>query len=117
MKNLADVEQIRLPVTDDQSVHAWHLFLIRLRLNQLKITRDRFIEELNTHNIGTSVHFIPIFMQTHYRQCLGLDKRDFPNAYRAYREVITLPFFPDLKPAEIDYVCNVIADLCTKHAR
>ncbi len=117
MKNLATIRQIMLPATNDKSVHAWHLFVIRLRLNQLKITRDRFIDELNVRNIGTSVHFIPIFMQKHYRTHLGLDKKDFPNAYKAYREVITLPFFPGLKPAEIDYVCDVIADLCTKHAR
>jgi len=117
MKNLADVKQIILPATNTESVHAWHLFMIRLRLNRLKITRDRFIEELNAHDIGTSVHFIPIFMQKHYRTHLGLDKKDYPNSYRAYREVITLPFFPDLKSPEIDYVCDVIADLCTKHAR
>jgi dTDP-4-amino-4,6-dideoxygalactose transaminase len=82
-----------------------------------EIIRDRFIHELNRHKIGTSVHFIPLFLQSHYRHHLKLDRRDFPNAYRAYREVITLPFFPDLKPQEIDYVCGVIRKICAAHAR
>jgi dTDP-4-amino-4,6-dideoxygalactose transaminase len=117
MKNLAHVKEIMLPAVEGCSTHAWHLFMIRLRLNRLKIDRDRFIHELNRRHIGTSVHFIPLFMQTHYRRHLKLDRRDFPNAYRAFREVITLPFFPDLKPQEIDYVCGVIEKICAAHAR
>jgi dTDP-4-amino-4,6-dideoxygalactose transaminase len=117
IKNLSDVKEIMLPAVEDCSTHAWHLFLIRLRLNRLKIDRDRFIHELNRHNIGTSVHFIPLFLQSHYRRNLKLDKRDFPNAYRAYREVVTLPFFPDLKSQEIDYVCGVIEKICAAHRR
>ncbi len=117
MKNLSNVKEIMLPAVEDCSTHAWHLFIIRLRLDRLNIDRDRFIHELNRHNIGTSVHFIPLFLQSHYRRHLRLDKRDFPNAYRAYREVITLPFFPDLKRQEIDYVCGVIRKICAAHAR
>jgi len=117
MKNLANVKEVMLPAVEEQSTHAWHLFLIRLRLDRLKIDRNRFIQELNRHNIGTSVHFIPLFLQSHYRRYLKMNKRDFPNADRAYREVITLPFFPDLKPQEIDYVCGVIEKICAAHVR
>ena len=117
MRNLAGIEAIKLPAVETQSTHAWHLFLIRLRLNLLKIGRDRFIEELKERKIGTSVHFIPLFMQSYYRRSLRLDKKDFPHAYRAFREVITLPFFPSLKSAEIDYVCDAIAGICKKYQR
>jgi dTDP-4-amino-4,6-dideoxygalactose transaminase len=48
---------------------------------------------------------------------LGLNQKDFPNAYKAYREAITLPFFPDLKTNEIDYVCRAIEDICRKFKR
>lgn len=110
--NLGQIDSLRLPATDEQSVHAWHLFMIRLRPRRLTINRDRFIIELQKHNIGTSVHFIPLFLQSFYRHTLKLDRRDFPHADKAFREVITLPFFPDLKNAEIDYVCGVIEKLC-----
>ena len=96
---------------------AWHLFLLRLKLNRLQIKRDRFIHELNLRKIGTSVHYIPLFMQTYYRKQLKLDRRDFPMANKAYREVITLPFFPDLKRAEIDFVCDAIKDIGKKFRR
>jgi dTDP-4-amino-4,6-dideoxygalactose transaminase len=117
MKNLSEIESLKLPVSEKQSVHAWHLFMIRLRSRMLRINRNQFIAELNARNIGTSVHFIPLFLQSYYRRHLGLDRRDFPNAYRAFTEVITLPFFPDLKPEEIDYVCDVIVKICKKYRK
>jgi dTDP-4-amino-4,6-dideoxygalactose transaminase len=117
LDNLSQVEAVMTPAVDTDSIHAWHLFIIRLRLERLRINRDRFIAELNRHNVGTSVHFIPLFLQSYYRRRLDLDKKEFPHAYRAYRGAITLPFFADLKPAEIDYVCGVIEKLCTQYAR
>jgi len=117
INRLKDIEAIKLPAVDDHSEHAWHLFMIRIRPGKLRINRDKFIEQLSARNIGTSVHFIPLFLQSFYRRHLALDKKDFPNAYRAYREVITLPFFPDLKPAEIDYICDAIEKICAEFKR
>ena len=117
LDNLSDIDAIKPPLVEPQSVHAWHLFMIRLRLERLRIGRDRFIIELGKHNIGTSVHFIPLFRQSYYQRTLRLDKKEFPNAERAFHEVITLPFFPSLKNAEIDYVCDVIARLCRTYRR
>lgn len=117
MSNLNDLDAVRLPATDRDSLHAWHIFILRLRLNRLTINRDRFIEELSAANIGTSVHFIPMFHHSWYRRRLKLSAKDFPNAEKAFHEVITLPFYPSLKAAEIDYVCGVIADLCRKYRR
>jgi len=117
MKHLADVDAVMLPLVEADSIHAWYTFMIRLRLEQLSINRDQFIEELTARHIGTSVHFIPLFLQTYYRKRFHLDRRDFPNAYRAYQEVITLPLYPALKVAEIDYVCENVADLCRKYRR
>jgi dTDP-4-amino-4,6-dideoxygalactose transaminase len=116
-KCLSHLDCIRLPMVVGDSIHAWHLFIIRLHLKRLRIGRDRFIAELSERNIGTSVHFIPLFLQSYYRKNLGLDRKDFPNAYRAYTEVITLPFFPDLKKAEIEYVCRSVEEICRKHRR
>ena len=117
LKNLGSIDALKMPLVEDCSEHAWHLFLLRLRLNRLKINRNHFIDELNKRNIGTSVHFIPLFLQSYYRKNLNLDRRDFPKADKAFREVITLPFFPDLKAAEIDYVCEVIESICWKQRR
>ena len=117
LKNLAELDEVKSPVVEKDSLHAWHVFILRLRLNRLKINRDQFIIELNRAGIGTSVHFIPLFRQSYYRRRFKLSPKEFPNADRAFHEAITLPFYPALKTAEIDYVCEVIADLCRKYRR
>jgi dTDP-4-amino-4,6-dideoxygalactose transaminase len=117
IKNLSNIDEVKLPMQRADSEHAWHIFMIRLKLNMLRINRDQFIAELTRHNIGTAVHFIPLFLHSYYRGKWGLDKKNFPNAHKAFREVITLPLFPDLKMAELDYVCDVIARTCANFRR
>lgn len=45
------------PVVPEYAEHCWHLYVLRIRPEFLTIDRDRFIEELNARNVGTSVHF------------------------------------------------------------
>ncbi len=54
---LSDVAAIELPPTDANRLHSWHLFPIKLRLEQLTIDRNRFIDELKDAGIGCSVHW------------------------------------------------------------
>ena len=51
---------LRTPhVASPIDLHSWHLYVIQLELERLKITRDEFIEKMAEMGIGTSVHFIP----------------------------------------------------------
>jgi dTDP-4-amino-4,6-dideoxygalactose transaminase len=117
LANFSGCEHLKLPGQNPEAMHAWHLFLLRLQLPTLKINRDRFISELNRSGIGCSVHFIPLFMHDYYRRRLGVSRKGFPNAYKAYKEVITLPLFPSIKQSEVDYVSEVVLTLCKKHGR
>ncbi len=117
IKHISEIPEVKTPLIESCSTHAWHLYMLRLNLDRLKINRNTFIHELNKKNIGTSVHFIPLFLQTHYKKTFKLDRKQFPNADKAFNEVITLPLFPDIKNNEIDYVCDVIADICKKNRR
>ncbi len=118
--NLSNFDAIKLPTVPNiasGSTHAWHLFLMRLRLDRLKIDRDQFIEEIKKYNIGISVHFIPLFYQSYYATRFKLTPKQFPNADLAFQEVITLPLYPDIKRAEIDYVCDAVGQICKKYRR
>src|SRR5690348_9494061 len=73
-------EAFELPVQRPNVEHAWHLYVLRLRAGVLRIGRDRFIEELATRNIGTSVHFTPIHLHPYYRDKYGYNTASFPVA-------------------------------------
>ncbi len=71
--------------TPVESSIAWHVYALRLDLDNLKISRNEFIEELRGKNIAASVHFIPIHLHAYYRDRYGYKPNDFPVAYREFR--------------------------------
>ena len=65
--------------------HAWHLYVIQLNIERLRINRQDFIEALKSENIGTSVHFIPLHLHPYYRDKFGYQTGGFSSSKRRFR--------------------------------
>lgn len=102
------------PVGD---VHSWHLYILRLNLDRLRIGRDEFIEELKKANIGVSVHFIPLHIHPYYRESYGYEPGDFPNAYRSFLRSISLPIYPKMTDEDVDSVIAAVGAISRAHAK
>jgi len=105
------------PVVRPDVEHAWHLYVLRLRLDALRIGRDRFIEELTARNIGTSVHFIPVHLHPYYRAKYGYAPEALPVAYGNYLRLLSLPLHPGLSDRDIDDVIEAVLDVARTHRR
>lgn len=92
-----------------QSAH--HLYVVRLQLEQLKIDRDRFIVELAERNIGASVHYTPLHMLTYYNKKYGWKPEDFPNATKAFREIVSLPLSSKMTSQDVHDVIEAVLDI------
>ncbi|MDP9342153.1 MAG: DegT/DnrJ/EryC1/StrS aminotransferase family protein [Actinomycetota bacterium] len=112
-----EIPEIETPRVHPDAEHAWHLYVIRLRLDGLRIDRDRFIEELGKRNIGTSVHFIPIHLFSHYRDRYGFRPEDFPVAYGEYGRIVSLPLYPRMSDRDVDDVVEAVAGVVAEHRR
>ncbi|MBS4055476.1 MAG: DegT/DnrJ/EryC1/StrS aminotransferase family protein [Thermaerobacter sp.] len=88
--------------------HSWHLYPLRLRPGVLSIDRDTFIERLNEHNIGTSVHFIPVHLMSAYRHRFGLKEGDFPVAEAWFNSVLSLPLYPTMTDVDVQHVIEAV---------
>ena len=110
-QGFSDLAEIQTPVCSPEVQHAWHLYVIQLQLEQLKITRDQFIEALKERRIGTSVHFIPLHLHPFYRDAFGFVPEDFPNATEAYQRIISLPVYPGMTDREIARVIEVVREV------
>ncbi len=88
--------------------HAWHLYPLRLNLEQISPGRDGFIESLRSDGVGTSVHFIPIHYHSYYRDGFGWKAGDFPVSERTFEREVSLPLYPDLSDAEADRVIAAV---------
>lgn len=87
-------------------VHAWHLYMLRLRDGASPVSRDRFVEELKSRNIGASVHFIPLHTHPYYRLTYGYQPSDFPAAVQEYRREISLPIYSRMTDADVRSVID-----------
>ena len=113
---LKDVEEIQIPYVESFNQHAWHLYIIKLNLDKLTISRNKFIEEMRKRNIGTSVHFIPLHLQPAYKK-YGYRPSDFPAANKVFQQIVSLPIFPNMTRKNINDVIKAVKDICEKYKK
>ncbi len=104
------------PSSDSQDFQsAWHLYSLRLNLDQLKIDRNEFIDEMTSANIGTSVHFIPIHFHPWFQKRYGLDDSSFPTAQREFHRLVSLPLHPGLSDDDVSDVIEAATRIADEH--
>jgi dTDP-4-amino-4,6-dideoxygalactose transaminase len=97
-----DPERVILPIEPEGLKHAYHLYVIR------HVERDKLREYLAGKGVGALIHYpVAIHMQEAYTW-LGYPEGSFPEAERAAREILSIPIFPELDPAEAEQVASLI---------
>jgi perosamine synthetase len=111
------ISQISVPRVRDGVQHAWHLYVIQLNLEQLRIGRNEMIELLRKDHIGTSVHFIPLHLHPYYRETFGYGPKDFPVASAVFDQILSLPIYPKMTEANVLDVINSITKIVRQYQR
>lgn len=104
----SDMPEIETPLVHLDRKHAWHLYVIKLALERLKIDRAEFIMELRARNIGTSVHFIPVHLHPYYRKEFGYQRGDFRKAEGFYDRSVSLPLYPGMTENDVADVISAV---------
>ncbi|MEE5173110.1 UDP-4-amino-4-deoxy-L-arabinose aminotransferase [Pseudomonas alliivorans] len=89
--------------------HAWHLFILRIDVERCGLDRDAFMKALQTHNIGSGIHFIATHLHRYYRQ-------RFPDVHLPDTEwnssrLCSIPLFPDMTLDDVERVVNAIESI------
>ena len=95
---------------------AWHLYPVKLMTDKLKINRNEFILELKNRDIGTSVHYIPMYRFSVFKDS-GYTPNDFPGCEDIFSREVSLPIFPWMTDSEIDYVIENVLEVLEKNRR
>lgn len=101
---------IILPYQIPESYSGLHLYVIRLKLDELKASRKQVFEALRAKGIGVNVHYIPVHTQPYYEN-LGFKLGDFPVAEAYYDSAISLPMYPDLTDDQIQYIYESLQEV------
>lgn len=100
-EGLKNLNWLTLPVEKDFAESAWHLFAVAT------LERDALRKSLQEAGIATSVHYYPLHLQPYYR---SQGKLSLPVTERLARELLSLPFHPNLTIAEIDAVIEAVRE-------
>lgn len=111
------IAELETPPDSTRDQHAWHLYMLRIHPERLRIDRATFIERLGDANIGVSVHFIPFHLHSYYRDTFGLRAEDYPVATDAYEREISLPIFPGMTQEDVDDVIGAVLDIVESNRR
>ncbi|MGQ0810608.1 MAG: DegT/DnrJ/EryC1/StrS family aminotransferase [Nitrospiraceae bacterium] len=112
-----DLPEIIRPRVAEHVQHAWHLYVIQLKLDRLRIGRDEFIQLLQREQIGCSVHFIPLHLHPYYRDTWGCRPEDLPRATAVFQRTVSLPLYPKMTELDIQRVITVVRELIQLHRR
>ena len=99
-----------LPYQLPETYSGLHLYVIRLKLNEISKTRKEVFQQLREKGIGVNVHYIPVHTQPYYEN-LGFKQGDFPEAESYYASAISLPMYPDLTQEQIDYIYQTLKEV------
>ncbi len=105
------MEAVETPITQANRESSWHLYVLRLNSDQLRINRNQCIKELADRGVQASVHFIPLHLQPAYQRLYGYQEGDLPAAERQYYRCMSLPIFSAMNETEVQYVISCVADI------
>lgn len=111
---IPSVEPLR--VREDVS-HAYHLYVIRLNLTELRATRADVFSALRAEGIGVNVHYIPVHLHPFYREQFGTGPGMCPVAEAAYEEIISLPLFPRMTDHDVEDVVSAVRKVVEVYRR
>lgn len=115
-KAFEQISQVQIPYQLPETDSSWHLYVLKLNLDQLTVSRKEVFEALQKLNIGVNVHYIPVHTLPYYEQ-LGYKKGSLPHAEKLYEEIISLPVFPLMKDQDVEDVIEAVKFIIEKYRK
>jgi len=112
LEKLAEVDEIiPLASPDYPFDHSMHLFVVRLDIDRVSLSRDQFMQALKGKNIGTGLHFRAVHRQKYYRETMTVDPGLLMNTEWNSDRILSLPLFPDMTFEDVDTVITAIKEV------
>ena len=98
---------VQIPFQLENTYSGLHLYVIRLKLDEISATHKDVFDELRANQINVNIHYIPVHIQPYYK-AMGFRYGDFPASEKYYKEAISLPMYPGLSQSDQDKVVRVL---------
>ncbi len=112
----AELPGVDVPAVQADCEPAWHLFVILLDPEALRVGRAEIYRALRAENIGVNVHYVPVPWHPYYRE-LGYERGQWPVAEDAYERMLSLPIFPAMSDTDVDDVIQAVRKVVTNYRK
>jgi len=104
----SQLPEIITPCEADDVQAAYHIYVIQLRTELLRVGRREIFEALRAENIGVNVHYVPVHYHPFYQREFGYRQGDYPSVENYYQRALTLPLFPKMNDQDVDDVVSAV---------
>ena len=101
--NLLSDMQVLTPWQHSNGYSSYHLYIIRLKLDEIKKTHRQVYDALRAAGILVNLHYIPVYRQPYY-EMMGFKLGYCTQAELFYSEAISIPMYTGLTEDEQNYV-------------
>jgi len=102
-----------IPQQIDDSYSGRHLYVIRLKLEEISLSHKEVFEQLRENGIGVNLHYIPVHTQPYYQK-LGFENGQYPQAESYYTDAISIPLFHAMTIEQQYEVVSVLTKVLVK---
>ncbi len=113
---LTEIPEMEPPTVLPDRESAWHLYVIRLKLEHLRADRLQIFRAFRAENIGVNVHYIPVPWHPYYQE-LGYARGQWPVAEAAYERIVSLPIFPAMTNQDVDDVITAFEKIVEAYGK
>jgi perosamine synthetase len=115
-KVFRELPGIEVPAVREGVAPAWHLYPIRLKLDELSAGRAEIFRALRGENLGVNVHYIPVHQHPYYRERFGYKGGEYPVAEHAYERLISLPMFHAMTDQDVEDVVHAMHKIVASYS-
>ncbi len=103
-EKLAGLKHVTTPKYKDE--HIFTQYIVKVSRN-----RDVFARALKEKGIATGLNYIPLHLLNYYKNKYSLKITTFGSALTSYQQILSLPMYPSLSNADVDYICKEIIEI------
>ena len=92
--------------------HVAHLFVVKLPIERMTITRDEVLLLMREKNIGAAIHYAPLHKMPLYGEQARL-----PKVESVADRILTLPISASMTPADADDVIEALTSIVETHSK
>mgnify|MGYP001489045370 CR=1 FL=1 len=96
---------------EENTKHAYHLFIIRVNKQKSGINRDDFLNKMHKKKIGCGVHYEAIPKHPFYKKSFDWNLADYKNSVRFGEETVSLPLSGTLTDNEVERITKAVKDI------